>query len=41
MRECTLMFLDDTKMRRRIDILEDRAAMQTDLNRLEELATET
>lgn len=40
MRECTLKFLDDNKMRGRIDMLEDRAAMQTDLNTLEEWATE-
>lgn len=40
MRECTLKFLGDTKMMRKIDMLEDVAAMQMDLNRLEEWATE-
>lgn len=40
MRECTVKFLGDTKMMRKIDILEDVAAMQMDLNILEEWATE-
>lgn len=41
MRECTLKFLDDTKMRGRINMLEDRAAMQTDLTGMGAWATET
>lgn len=40
-RECTLKFLDDTQMRVRIDVPDNRAAGQMDLESLGEGETET